>query len=221
MVYMTDFVFMIEIIGTIAFAISGAIVAVKKNMDIFGVIVLGVTTAVGGGMIRDILLGATPPAMFLNSSYVIVAVITSLLVFLFMYFLRAKFDRYSKKLDQCLNLFDSIGLGVFVVAGVNTAAQHGYGDLAFLSIFVGVLTGIGGGILRDILAGRIPVVLHKRVYAVAAIVGAMLYYYTSIPLGDNLAMLFGLFATLLIRMLATYFCWNLPRIQDEKEHLIN
>ena len=217
MVDMTDFVFMIEIIGTIAFAISGAIVAIRRNMDIFGVIVLGVTTAVGGGMIRDILLGATPPAMFFHPSYVIVAVVTSLLVFLLMYFLRAKFDRYSQTVDQWLNVFDSIGLGVFVVAGVNTAANEGYGDLAFLSIFVGTLTGIGGGILRDILAGRIPVVLHKRVYAVAAIIGAMLYYYTSTPLGNPMAMVFGLLATLSIRMLATYRKWNLPRIPNERE----
>lgn len=169
---MTNFVYLIEIIGTIAFAISGAIVAIEKNMDIFGVIVLGVTTAVGGGMIRDVLLENLPPMMFLNPIYVILAVLTSILVFLLMYLLKGKNNRYSKQMDHCLNVFDSVGLGVFVVSGVNTATNNGFSELAFLSIFVGVLTGVGGGILRDMLAGRVPVIFQKRVYAVAAIVGA-------------------------------------------------
>lgn len=212
---MSDFVFVIEIIGTIAFAISGAIVAIKKNMDIFGVLVLGVTTAVGGGMIRDILLGVLPPTMFRKSIYVIVAMATTLLVFLIMYFLQGKVNRYSKKVDRLLNVFDSVGLGVFVVAGVNTAGSNGFGEMAFLSIFVGVVTGIGGGILRDILAGRIPVVLHKQVYAVAAIAGATIYYYTNGWIGNNLAMLVGLLLTITLRMLATYFEWNLPKIDDK------
>lgn len=212
---MSDFVFVIEIIGTIAFAISGAIVAIKKNMDIFGVLVLGVTTAVGGGMIRDILLGVLPPTMFRKSVYVIVAVITTLIVFLVMYFLQGKINRYSKRVDRFINVFDAVGLGVFVVAGVNTAGNNGFGELAFLSIFVGVVTGIGGGILRDILAGRIPVVLHKQVYAVAAIVGASVYYYTCDWIGTNAAMIVGLLMTITLRMLATYFEWNLPKIGEK------
>ncbi|MDD5936220.1 MAG: trimeric intracellular cation channel family protein [Clostridiales bacterium] len=215
---MTSFVYLIEMIGTIAFAISGAIVAVEKCMDIFGVIVLGVTTAVGGGMIRDVLLGNLPPTMFKNPTYVIVAVITSILVFILMYYLHEKIDRYSKFMDQCLNLADSIGLGIFVVAGVNTAAVHGFSDLAFLSIFVGTLTGVGGGVTRDILAGRVPVIFQKRVYAVAAILGASAYYYISTLLDTNTAMLIGISVTLTIRMLATYFEWNLPRIHERKKN---
>jgi len=197
---MTNFVFIIEIIGTIAFAISGAIVAIKKNMDIFGVLVLGVTTAVGGGMIRDILLGVLPPTMFRNSIYVIVAVITTLLVFLVMFFLQGKINCYSKRVDRFINVFDSVGLGVFVVAGVNTAGNNGFGELAFLSIFVGVVTGIGGGILRDILAGRI---------------GASVYYYTCDWIGTNAAMIVGLLLTITLRMLATYLEWSLPKIDDK------
>ncbi len=209
---MSNFVYLIEIIGTIAFAISGAIVAIEKNMDIFGVMVLGVTTAVGGGMIRDVLLDNLPPTMFLNPIYVILAVLTSIFVFLLMYLLKGKGIRYLKQMDHCLNVFDSVGLGVFVVTGVNTATNNGFSELAFLSIFVGVLTGVGGGILRDILAGKVPVIFHKRVYAVAAIIGASAYYYISGWLGTNMAMLIGIALTLTVRMLATYFEWNLPRI---------
>lgn len=212
---MTEFVFVIELIGTIAFAVSGVIVAIQKSMDVFGVIVLGVTTAVGGGMIRDIILGILPPTLFLDSIYVFVAVTTSILVFLVMFFLHGKSKNLVKKVDPWINAFDSIGLGTFVVSGVNTASNQGLSELAFLSIFVGALTGIGGGILRDIFAGRIPVVLHKRIYAVAAISGAFIYYYANLWIGTDLAMLAGIISTLLIRMFATYFKWDLPRIQEE------
>lgn len=211
---MTSFVYIIEIIGTIAFAVSGAMVGAEKKMDIFGVMVLGVTTAVGGGMLRDLMLGATPPAMFRDSSYVCVAVIASLIVFITMYLQKDLIKKHTKLIDSLLNIFDAIGLGIFVIAGVNTAAVNGFFHMAFLSIFVGVITGIGGGILRDIFAGRIPVVLHKRVYAVAAILGAAGYYYTrQYFVSNDVAMAVGITLTISIRMLATYFEWSLPKLQ--------
>lgn len=210
---MEQLVFIIEIIGTIAFAVSGAMVAAKKRMDIFGVIVLGVTTAVGGGMCRDILLGITPPAMFTNSVYVTTAVISALIVFFSFYGKERVVAKYAKQIDTWLNIFDAVGLGIFVVAGVDTALNHGFGELAFLSIFVGTITGIGGGMLRDVLAGQIPVVLHKRVYAVAAILGAGTYYYLGQVMPNQFAMLIGIAATITLRLLATHYEWNLPRIK--------
>ena len=196
---MTKFVYSIEILGTIAFAISGAMVASRKKMDIFGVMVLGVTTAVGGGMIRDLILGINPPIMFINSSYVFVAVLTSILIFIIFFHLKKHIEKYNKQIDSILNIFDAIGLGAFVVAGVNTAISHGFEDFGFLVIFVGTLSGIGGGILRDIFAGRIPVVLRKRVYAIAAIVGAMTYYYTYAFIPYYVAMAFGIVVTIVDR----------------------
>ena len=204
---------MIEMIGTVAFACSGAMVAARKKMDVFGVIVLGVTTAVGGGMIRDLILGVNPPTMFVDSRYVCVAVLTAILVFILFYHVKDTVERYSKKIDIWLNIFDAIGVGVFVVAGVNTAANSGYEHMAFRSIFVGVLSGIGGGVLRDIFAGRVPVVLHKRVYAVAALLGSMSYYFARDYMPNNIAMGIGIASTLILRMLATYFQWNLPKIK--------
>ena len=172
-------IMIIELIGIIAFAISGAIVGIKKRFDIFGIIVLGVITAVGGGALRDIILGILPPAMFKNSIYVLVAFLTSVIAFGAGAVARVKFKKNKEFFKDMVNFFDAIGLGVFAVTGTNTAIVNGFSDNAFLAIFVGVITGIGGGMLRDILAGKVPFVLYKDIYASAAIVGAIIYYYNS------------------------------------------
>ena len=114
-------IFVLEIIGTIAFASSGAMVGIRKNMDIFGVIVLGVTTAVGGGGIRDLILGIHPPKMFHNFSYVGIAIVTSLLIFLVMYIKRELLEGdFIENYEQIMNTFDAIGLGIFTVVGIQT-----------------------------------------------------------------------------------------------------
>lgn len=213
--WITYFVTVSEILGTIAFSISGAMVAIRKRMDILGVIVLGVITAVGGGTIRDILLGNTPPAAFQNPTYVAWATVTAVIVF----FLAGKrWDTKSRqRFDEILNLVDALGLGLFAVIGVRTAIYSGFGDNAFLSIFVGVLTGVGGGLLRDTMAGEVPKIFRKRIYAVAALAGAVFYYITVDTLfSEALALLIGSLLVVAIRILATYCEWDLPRAKYEE-----
>ena len=159
-----------EILGTVAFSVSGAMTAIRKKMDILGVVVLGVVTAVGGGIIRDLLLGITPPAAFQNPVYVAWATVTALLAFVLARHTWSEKNRHLFEL--LLNLVDSLGLGLFAVIGVRTAIDCGYGDNGFLSIFVGVLTGVGGGMLRDTMAGEVPKIFRKRIYALAALAGA-------------------------------------------------
>ena len=206
-------IMIIELIGIVAFAISGAIVGIKKGFDIFGIIVLGVITAVGGGALRDVILGILPPAMFRNSIYVFVAFLTSFIAFWAGTVATVKFKKNKQFFKDMVNFFDAIGLGVFAVTGTNTAIVNGFADNAFLAIFVGVITGIGGGMLRDIMAGKVPFVLYKDIYASAAIVGAVIYYYMyTFKLNPILAVTSAILITILIRLLATFYHLSLPRI---------
>lgn len=213
------YIFVLELIGTIAFASSGAMVGIKKNMDLLGVCVLGMTTAVGGGMIRDVILGVTPPVMFQNPTYALLAIVFSILVFCSMYFFQGKLQksRFHEIYDKMMMIFDSIGLGLFTVVGVTTAVNIGYETTGFLQIFVGVLTGVGGGVLRDIMAGNTPYIFVKHVYASASIIGAVVCVLVGKRFGELPAMLIGAAVVFIIRILAAHFKWNLPRIPQLKE----
>lgn len=191
----------LEIIGTIAFAVSGAMVGAKAKMDIFGVTVLGLTTAVGGGIIRDLLIGVIPPVAFQMPVYALVAIAVSLIVFIPAIRNRIDTDSF------VINLVDAVGLGVFTVTGVQTGAAF---NNAFLSIFLGAVTGVGGGVLRDIFAMRQPVIFVKRVYALASLAGAALCT-ALMPVSDNIAMLAGAVTVVVIRVLAAKHRWNLPK----------
>ncbi len=209
----------IELIGTVAFAITGVITAIEKKFDIFGALVLGTVTAVGGGIVRDIILGYLPPMAFRKSVYAITAVLTSLVVFIIAYFFGRKIQKHFDIYSQIINIFDSIGLSVFVIGGVNSAIACGFEENMFLTVFVATLTGVGGGVLRDIMAGRVPKILRKRVYALAAIVGSVIYYilihYHLCP--STLAIIIGAGSVLIIRILATIFHWNLPTVHNLDE----
>ncbi|WP_024347927.1 trimeric intracellular cation channel family protein [Lacrimispora indolis] len=203
--------FFVEAIGTIAFASSGAMVAIKKRLDLLGVIVLGVTTAVGGGMLRDIIIGNVPPALFKDPIYVLLAFITVMLLFIIVrQNQKILAGRSIETYEKVMNIFDAIGLGAFTVVGIDTAVLSGYGDYHFLIIFLGVITGVGGGILRDIMAGQTPYVLRKHIYACASIAGAVIYATLMSCINGDIAMLTGACSVVLIRLLATRFCWNLP-----------
>ncbi|MDO4321306.1 MAG: TRIC cation channel family protein [Lachnospiraceae bacterium] len=211
--YSDMIIFIMEIVGTVAFAASGAMTGIQKRMDLFGVNVLGVTTAVGGGLIRDLILGLNPPVMFQNPRYALTAVITSTVLFIFMY-VRAGVHtgRHAKMREILLFVGDTIGLGIFTVVGSHTAVTAGYGDNRFLLVFVGVMTGVGGGMLRDVLAGNMPYILVKHVYAVASLSGALVYVLLLPYLSGLSCMMAGAVAVMLIRILAAYYRWNLPRI---------
>lgn len=211
--------FIIEIIGTIAFASSGAMIGIKKQMDMLGVCVLGMTTAVGGGMIRDLILGVTPPVMFQNPTYALLAIAFSIFVFCSMYFFHGKLEhsRFYEVYDKLMMIFDSLGLGLFTVVGVTAAVNIGYETTGFLQIFVGVLTGVGGGVLRDIMAGNTPYIFVKHVYASASIIGAIVCVLLGKQFGELTAMLVGAAVVFIIRILAAHYKWNLPRIPQLKE----
>ncbi len=210
-----DILFILEIIGTIAFAISGAIVGIKKSTDIFGVVFLGVMTAVGGGVIRDILIGKIPPSMFENYIYALVATLTSLFVFVLAAANRSFFSAKWEKIDTIVNVFDALGLGVFTVNGMSVVLRSEIEHHIFLTVFVGLCTGIGGGIIRDALVNDIPFVLQKRIYALGSIIVGSIYYalYVYLQIDVFVSMSIGIFFVFAIRMLATHFKWNLPRIK--------
>ena len=213
MSYSSLAVYIIEMIGTVAFASSGAMIAIRKNMDIFGINVLAVTTALGGGLIRDLVLGINPPNMFRNSSYALAAIVTACLLFgLFRLRQELLESRFVEMYEKWMNVMDAIGLGAFTVIGINTALGVGY-DSIFLLIFVGVITGIGGGMIRDVMAGNMPFVFVKHVYACASIAGAILCLILRSFIGNSASMIIAAVLVVVIRLLAAHYRWNLPRGQ--------
>ncbi|MGN0158684.1 MAG: trimeric intracellular cation channel family protein [Brotaphodocola sp.] len=202
----------IEIIGTVAFACSGAMVAIQKHLDLLGVIVLGVITAVGGGMLRDIIIGNTPPALFVNPVYVLAAFLSVMVLFLFVKFRRLSMEVLtSVTYDRIMSFLDAIGLGAFTVVGIDTAIAAGFGDYRFLMIFLGVITGVGGGILRDMMACEIPSVLRRHIYASASLAGAFCYVYLMGHASRNTALIISALLVVVIRVLARHYKWNLPK----------
>ena len=170
---MERFVWILELVGTVAFAISGAVVGLRKRMDVFGVIILGVTTAVGGGVLRDVILGDCPPAMFRHPIYALCAVAVSVLMFLPC--VHRRFLPGRPVHVWLLRITDALGLGIFVVSGVRISLACA-GENLFLAVFVGTVTGVGGGVLRDVLAGDTPSIFVRHIYACAAIAGALACY---------------------------------------------
>lgn len=201
-----------EWLGTAAFAISGAMVAIDTGMDLFGVIFLAMITALGGGTLRDVLIGYFPPRMFTNYQFLLLAVACAVTVFLLADLYKERYVQSERGIERVNNVFDAIGLGVFAVSGARIGMEAGFTDNAFLVTFLGMTTAVGGGMIRDVLLQRIPFVLNKRIYAVAAIAGALTYwvieYVFRMPV---MAYSVGWLATVTLRMLATIYKWNLPR----------
>ena len=212
MVFDTSLYNAMELTGTIAFACSGAMMAMKRKLDLLGVLVLALTTSFGGGIIRDILIGQTPPSLFLDFSQAWVVCWISLCMFVIF---KMNWNTYlpltSKTYDDILNAVDAIGLGLFTVTGINKGIAAGYEEYTLFCAFLGVMTGVGGGILRDILSGQTPIVLQKNIYVSASIAGAVGYLSLSPAIGDNFALIISSTLVFLIRVLARHFDWNLPK----------
>ena len=196
-------------IGTVAFAVSGAMLGIRKSMDIFGVCMLGLTTAVGGGILRDVTLGLTPPAIFYQPEYIAVAIAASVATFIPV--LRKKLSVGSAAFEKTLLIADSLGLGIFTVCGIQSALAAGFYNNPLLLVFVGVLTGVGGGVLRDVMSGERPYIFVKHIYACASIVGALLCILLRKCTGLHTAMLIGCAAIIAIRLFSARYRWNLPR----------
>lgn len=194
----------LDLIGIFVFAISGALLAVRKNFDVFGMAVLAEVTALGGGLFRDLVIGAVPPAAFTDLGYFLTPLLATLLVF----FLHPQVER----IQGAVNVFDAAGLGLFCVAGTIKAYEYGLGLTA--SAGLGLTTAVGGGVLRDVLANEVPSLLRwdRDLYAVPAIVGSALAalcirYDALNPLTSGLAVV----TAFALRLLAMRYHWRAPR----------
>lgn len=202
--YATGTLLVLDLIGTFVFALSGAVVGVKQRLDIFGVLVLSFAAASAGGIMRDLLIGSVPPAAIRDWRYMAASVLAGLLIFIW-------FPR-SQRLSRVRNLvliFDAAGLALFAVSGTQKAL--GYGLNPAMAPLLGMLTGIGGGMLRDILVAEIPNVLRADLYAVAALAGALVvvigYLLGASPTG---AAVLGAVICFCLRLFAIRRGWQLP-----------
>ena len=182
---------LMEIVGTVAFAVTGALTAIEKDLDHYGIIFMGFMTAVGGGILRDMIIDDGLPATFVNPMYAILSIITSIVVIIFY--------KHILHMDRLITLCDAIGLAAFSAIGCSVATVHGY-DQYFIVITLALLTGTGGGMIRDVCAGNVPFVLEKEVYAVASIAGAIAYLVSLEAIGMRPAMYLCCFITFVIRM---------------------
>ncbi len=197
------FYFVIDILGTIAFAISGVLVAMDKKLDLFGVIIIAFVTAIGGGTLRDLLIGDTPVVWMRDSVYVIT--ISTTVVFAIL--LRKKL----KYLRTSLFLFDTIGIGLYTMVGIEKGIQAEL--LPVMCVALGTITASFGGVLRDILCNEIPVIFRKEIYATACILGGSFYFLlTYFTVKDQYAFLAAIILVISIRLLAVRFKIALPSI---------
>ena len=202
--------FVLEIIGIVAFSLSGALTAMKKEMDIFGAGVLGMTTAIGGGIIRDLILGINPPTCFVNPLYAIIGFLLPMLTYIPKIQKLFTLNQH-KTYDICLLIADSVGLGVFTIMGVNTCFEMISKPNCFTAIFLGVITGIGGGIFRDVFSLNLPKVFIKHFYACASILGALISFVTRLYLGSIISSILGIFVVISLRIAASLLHWKLPK----------
>jgi len=197
------FYFTIDILGTIAFAISGVLVAMDKKLDLFGVFIIAFVTAVGGGSLRDLLIGKTPVVWMQESVYVFTILGTVVFAILF----RSKI----KYLRTSLFLFDTIGIGLYTMVGIEKGLNAGL--LPIMCIALGTMTASFGGVIRDILCNEIPVIFRKEIYATACILGGAGYFLLrELPFNNEYAYLAAIVIVIGIRLLAVKFKIALPNI---------
>ena len=200
------FIYVLDLFGTMAFAVTGAFKAIEHKADIVGIIILATITGVAGGTIRDIILGKTLPNSLIDPAYVIITVISAVILFFLYSKMRKHWNVFLK--------FDAIGLGVFTVIGA-TFAYNLVGMNFLVIVLAGMLTAIGGGILRDIFVNQTPIVFVKELYASASFIGAVLFYFTLLVTNEiYAAMIIGLVITTTLRLVAMKYNWNLPRVKS-------
>jgi uncharacterized membrane protein YeiH len=191
----------LDLVGTFVFALSGAALGVERDMDLFGVLVLAFVTAVFGGITRDVLIGALPPASIASWHNLALAVAAGLFVF--------RFHHALHRLQHPVQVFDAAGLGVFAVAGTDKALE--YGITWPMAAVLGMISGIGGGIVRDVLTAQIPTVLRADIYAVAALAGALVVVAGyEVALSPTAVALAGITLCVFLRLMALYRGWKLP-----------
>lgn len=199
----------IDLIGVFVFALAGATAAVRQRLDLFGVLVLASATALSGGIMRDLLIGAVPPAAFMDWRYLAAATLAGLVTFIWY--------RPIERLRNPVRVFDAMGLGLFAVAGTQKALAFGLHPV--MAALLGMLTGIGGGVVRDLLLTRVPVVFQSDIYALAALAGAsivVLGHWLTWP--EMPTAIAGALVCFALRILAMWFNWSLPSARREPPH---
>ena len=218
---MFDSIMMVlEIMGVIAFAIAGSIVAIDKEMDMVGVVFLAMITSFGGGIMRDLVMGRTPLFFTSLGLYISVALVTSLAVFVFAHIFKKWYVKNERSILFYNNFVDAIGISAFSVSGVKMCLEFFPEPNPFLAIMIGMLSAIGGGMVRDVCLRDIPFVFRKHIYALATLAGATVYYVLRVHVfeegvtGDVISLVIGMLSVFTIRVLATVFHWNMPKAID-------
>ncbi|MGB5386330.1 MAG: trimeric intracellular cation channel family protein [Eudoraea sp.] len=197
------FYFLMDLLGTVAFAISGVLVAMDKRLDLFGVFIIAFVTAIGGGTLRDLLIGNTPVAWMLESTYIVTIIGTVILAIVF----REKL-RYLRK---SLFLFDTLGIGLYTMVGIEKGLNANL--LPVMCIILGTITASFGGVIRDILCNEIPVIFRKEIYATACVLGGLSYFLLrKLPLGDEYVYLASILIVIGIRLVAVKYKIALPSV---------
>jgi uncharacterized membrane protein YeiH len=201
-----DFLFIIDILGTLAFAISGASMAIQKKLDIFGVLICSFATAIGGGTLRDILIGDLP-VQWLTNEVVILVILSGA-------FMTTLFNKRVNRFSKTLFLFDSLGLGRFTMVGIQKGLGHGFS--IGISIALGTITACFGGVIRDVLLNHVPLIFRREIYASACIAGGILFgILHQFDLSGTLIQAACIFTIVLIRIVAVTFDLSLPGIGKE------
>ncbi len=193
--------FILDIIGTFVFAVSGVAAAVERKFDLFGTIILAFVTAVGGGTLRDVLLGAKPVS-WMNSDLHILVILCAIPVAFF-------FSKMLRKLRKTFLLFDTIGIGLFTILGIEKALSMGMSPI--VSIMMGVVSAVFGGIIRDVLSNEVPFIFRKEIYAFACVSGAIIYLtLLQFNMAVDIAMIISVVVVIAIRLLAMRYAWSIP-----------
>lgn len=202
-----------DIMGTVAFAVSGAVVGIEKRMDIFGIIVLALLTAVGGGIVRDVLAGITPPTALCHVTDFMLSIVTAVIIST-VYALLPLSRKRRHRILQVYNFCDTVGLASFTVTGMLTGLASGTANPYLFPVLLGVITAVGGGILRDLMAQRMPAVLYKDIYATASLMGALVACIVSSAIGLSGMAWLCFLLVLFLRWGALRFGWHLyhPRL---------
>ena len=202
------FIQTVDILGTIAFAISGVLVAMSKRMDPFGVLIIAFVTAVGGGTLRDIMVGVEPVSWMRNMTFVYVIIISAIFAVIF--------REQIKHLRKSLFLFDTIGIGLYTVVGIETGLVAGLHPI--ICIALGTMTACFGGVIRDILCNEIPVIFRKEIYATACILGGLTYFILREFLEDrNYLFIIAGLIVIIVRLLAVRLKISLPSLYRNKD----
>lgn len=201
-----------EIMGIVAFAVSGALTGIQKRLDVFGVLVLAITTAIGGGILRDVIIGNTPPLTFRDPAFFIISTAATIGV-CFTY-------RWLERYKNTIQIFDAIGLGAFTATSANLAIQHNL-DSVFIVTTVAVITGIGGSVMRDVLVKEIPYVFRQEVYAITTIIGAMALFYSQRYFAGNIPLYLSFVITTGLRFCCIKYRWNFPVLGMEARKAVS